>query len=50
MDSRFYKTMFYPVTYILSLFATNHIPSCLDSPVDMVSNLDPIFMIFVLSL
>ena len=49
MDS-FYRTTFYPITYTLSPFATNHIPSCLGSRVDMVSNLDPVSIIFVLSL
>ena len=49
MDS-FYGTIFYPIAYILSLFCTNHIHSCLGSRVDMVFNLDPISMIFALSL
>ena len=49
MDS-FYTTTFYPITYTLSSFSTNHILSCLGSRVDMVSNLDPVSMIFVLSL
>ena len=49
MDS-FYRTTFYPITYTLSPFSTNHIPLCLGSRVDMVSNLDPVSMIFVLSL
>jgi len=49
MDS-FYRTIFYPITYTLSPFSTNHIHSCLGSRVDMVSILDPVSMIFVLSL
>jgi hypothetical protein len=49
MDS-FYRTIFYPITYILSPISTNHIPSCLGSRIDMVSKLDPVFMIFALSL
>ena len=49
MDS-FYRIIFYPITYILSSFSTNHIPSCLNSRVDMVSNLDPVSMIFALFL
>jgi hypothetical protein len=48
MDS-FYKVIFYLIAYILSLFSVNHIPSCLGSRVDMVSNLDPISMNFTLS-
>ena len=47
MDS-FYRIIFYPITYVLSPFSTNHIPKCLGS-VDMVSNLDPVSMIFALS-
>jgi hypothetical protein len=47
MDS-FYITIFYSITYIVSLFATNHIPSCLGSRVDMVCNMDPLSMIFAL--
>ena len=46
----FYRTTFYPITYILSPFSTNHIPSCFGSRVDMVSNLDPVSMILALSL
>ena len=49
MDS-FYRTIFYPITYILSLFSTTHIPSYLGSRVDMVFNLDPVSMIFALPL
>ena len=49
MDS-FYRTIFYPIIYILSPFSINHIPSCLGSREDMVSNLDPVSMIFALSL
>jgi hypothetical protein len=45
MDN-FYETIFYLITYILSSFSINHIPSRLG----MVSNLDPVFMIFILSL
>jgi hypothetical protein len=41
---------FYLITYILSSFSTNHIHSCLGFRVDMVSNLDLVFMIFALSL
>jgi hypothetical protein len=46
----FYGTFFYPITYILSQFFINHIPSCLGSRIDMISNLDPVSMIFALSL
>jgi hypothetical protein len=49
MDS-FNETIFYPITYILSPFSINHISSCLGSRVDMVSNLDLVYMIFALSL
>jgi hypothetical protein len=42
----FYGTIVYPITYILSLFSINHIPSCLGFRVDMVSNLDLASMIF----
>jgi hypothetical protein len=49
MDS-FYVIIFYLITYILSPFSTNRITSCLGSHVDMVSNLDPVAMIFALSL
>jgi hypothetical protein len=49
MDS-FYGTIFYPIVYILSPVSINHIPSYLGSRVDMVSNLNPISMVFVLSL
>jgi hypothetical protein len=49
MDS-FYRTFFYPITYIVSPLSTNHIPSCFGSRVDMVSNLDLVSMIFALSL
>jgi hypothetical protein len=48
MDS-FYRTIFYPIIYIFSPFSTNHIFSFLGSRVDLVSNLDPVFMIFALS-
>jgi len=43
----FYRIIFYPITFILSPFSTNHIPSCLSSRVDMVSNLDPFCMILL---
>jgi hypothetical protein len=46
----FYGIFFYPITYILSTFSTNHIPSCLGSRVDMISNLDLVSMTFALSL
>jgi hypothetical protein len=49
MDS-LYRIIFYPITYIFSSFSTDHIPSCLDSRVDMVFNLDPVSMIPALSL
>jgi hypothetical protein len=49
MDS-FSRTIFYPITKILSSLSINYIPSCLDSRVDMVSNLDPVHIIFALSL
>jgi len=38
MDS-FYRIFFYPITFILSPFLTNHITLCLEFCVDMVSNL-----------
>jgi hypothetical protein len=43
MDS-FYGTFFIQ----LHIFSTNYIPSCLDSRVDVVYNLDPVSIIFVL--
>ena len=46
----FYTIIFYPITFILSSFSTNHITLCLESCVDMVSNLDLVSMIFTLSL
>ena len=46
----FYRIFFYPITFIVSPFLTNHITSCLGFCVDMVSNLDPGSMIFALSL
>ena len=46
----FYRIIFYPITFIISPFSTNYITSCLGSRVDMVSNLDPVSMIFTLSL
>ena len=46
----FYQTIFYLITYILSPLSTNHIHLCLGSRIDMVSNLDPVSMIFALSL
>ena len=49
MDS-FYRIFFYLITFILSLFSTNHITSYLGFHVDIVSNLDPVSMIFALSL
>ena len=49
MDS-FYRIFFYPITFILSPFLINHIILCLGFCVDMVSNLDPVSMIFALSL
>ena len=49
MDS-FYKIFFYPIIFILSPFSANHITSCLGFCVDIVSNLDLVSMIFVLSL
>jgi hypothetical protein len=49
MDS-LYTIIFYPITFILSLFSTNHITSCLGSRIDMVSILDRVSMIFALSL
>jgi hypothetical protein len=48
MDS-FYGIIFYLNAYILSPFSTNHVPSYLGSHVDMVSNLDPVSLIFTLS-
>jgi len=49
MDS-FYRIFFYPITFIHSPFIANHITSCLGFCVDMISNLDPVSMIFALSL
>jgi hypothetical protein len=49
MDS-FYIIILYPITFILSPLSTNHITSCLGSRVDIVSNLEPVSMIFTLSL
>ena len=49
MDS-FYRIFFYPIIFILSLFLANHITLCLGFCVDMVSNLDPVSIIFALSL
>ena len=49
MDS-FYRTIFYPITYIRSLFSINHITSYVDSRVYMVCNLDPVSIIFALFL
>ena len=46
----FSRTIFYPITYILSSFFTNHVPSCLETGVDMDFNLDPVSMIFALPL
>ena len=46
----FYTIIFYPVTFILFPFSTNHTTLCLRFRVDMVSNLDPVFMIFTLFL
>jgi len=46
----FYRILFYPITFIISPFSTNHITSCLGFCVDMVSHLDPVSMIFALSL
>jgi len=43
----FYKIFFDPITFILSPFSTNHITFCLGSRIDMISNLDPISMIFL---
>ena len=49
MDS-FYRICFYPIIFILFPFSTNHINSCIGYRVDMVSNVDPVSMIFTLSL
>ena len=49
MDS-FYRIFLYPITFILSPLLANHITLCLGFCVDMVSNLDPVSMIFTLSL
>ena len=46
----FYKIFFYPIIFILSPFSANNINSCLGFRIDMVSNLDPVYMIFALSL
>jgi hypothetical protein len=49
MDS-FYKIFFYSITFILSPLLVNYITLCLGFCVDIVSTLDPVFMIFTLSL
>ena len=49
MDS-LYIIIYYPITFIISPFLINYITSCLGSSVDMVSKLDPVSMIFALSL
>ena len=49
MDS-FYKIFFYPITFILSPFLANYITTCLGFCVDIVSTLDPVSMIFTVSL
>jgi hypothetical protein len=46
----FYRIIFYLITFILSPFLANHITSYLGFRVDMVSNLDPVSMIFALYL
>jgi len=48
MDS-FYTMFFYPILFILFPFSANNITSCLEFRVDMVSNLDLVFIIFALS-
>jgi len=45
-----YTIICYPITFILSPFSTNHITLCLGSHVGMISKLDPVSMIFALSL
>jgi hypothetical protein len=45
----FCRIIFYLITYIFSPFSINHIISCLDSHVDLVSSLDPVSIIFALS-
>jgi hypothetical protein len=47
--NNFGGTIFYPITYILSSFSIDHIPSRLDSRVDIVSDLDSVSIIFTLS-
>ena len=42
----FYRIFFLPIIFILSLFLANYITLCLGFCVDMVSNLDPVSMIF----
>jgi len=49
MDS-FYTIICYPILFILSPFSTNHITLCLGFRVDLVFKLDPVSMIFALSL
>ena len=46
----FYRIFLYSITFIISPFLANHITSCLGFCVDMVSNLDPVYMIFTLSI
>ena len=46
MDS-FNRVFFYPITFIFSSSSTNYITSCLGSRVDMISNLNPVSMIFL---
>jgi len=49
MDS-LYRIILHPITFILSPFSTKYIILGFRSRVDMVSNLNLIFMIFALSL
>jgi len=46
----FYRIIFYPIIFIFFPLSTNYIILCLGSSVDMISNLDPVSIIFVFSL
>ena len=48
MVNSFFRIIFYLITIIFFLFSTNHIISYFGSHIDIVSNLDPVSIIFVL--
>ena len=45
-----YRIFLYTITFILSPFLANHINLCLEFCIDIVSNIDPVSMIFAISL